>query len=165
MALSQAYLEWQAKTLRQGEERGEQRGIQIGEQRGIQIGEQIGEQRMLREMLRWELEFKFGEQGLGLMPYVEAVETVADLYAFARSIKPLETWEAVWEWWLTYWEQGLGTGEAAIDRWCQGLGLTLKLQFPDADPATIAHQIEQMRSIAQTQTLEAAQAHWRSIGP
>ena len=48
MALSQAYQEWELKT------------IQIGEQRGIQIGKQQ-QRRMVLELLEMELELKFGD--------------------------------------------------------------------------------------------------------
>ncbi|MEB3161987.1 MAG: hypothetical protein VKK80_02050 [Prochlorothrix sp.] len=158
MALSQAYLEWEAKTLHQGE----QRGIQIGEQRGIQIGEQRGveqgQRQMLLQMLTWELEFKFGDRGLELVPYLEEIETRADLYALARAIKPLTTWESLQEWWSSHWEQ---CDESRF--WLQGLGVALKLQFPQVETAAIATVISTIDSLAQTQGLAAAQAQWQTL--
>lgn len=143
MALTQAYLEWEAKTLSQGEQR----------------GLETGQRQMLLEMLGWELEFKFGERGVALKTALEAVQTVADLYALARSIKPLQDWEALRDWWLNYWEQGI---EDDRDRWLQGLDLALQLRFPAASVAAMAEAKQTLQSIATTEGLGAAIDRWRN---
>ncbi|MGA1284763.1 MAG: hypothetical protein ACO34J_11995, partial [Prochlorothrix sp.] len=141
---------------------GEQRGIEIGEQRGIEIGEQRGieqgQRQMLLQMLTWELEFKFGDRGLELVPYLAEIETLTDLYALARSIKPLTTWESLGEWWLSHWER---CDES--QSWLQGLGVALKLQFPQAETAAIAAVLSAVQSLAQTQGLAVAQAQWQTL--
>ncbi|MEB3162630.1 MAG: hypothetical protein VKK80_05325, partial [Prochlorothrix sp.] len=155
MALNQAYLEWEQKTLRQGEERGiqigqergiqigQERGIQIGQERGIQIGQEQARRRVLLEMLELELEFKFGEQGRALLPYVMAVDWTEDLHCMVRSIKPLPNWEAVKNWSLEHLG-AIGAEAETIDRPQQWLGLVLKLAFPGESASAIAQTQAQL---------------------
>ncbi|MEY2978400.1 MAG: flagellar assembly protein H [Prochlorotrichaceae cyanobacterium] len=124
MALSQAYREWELKTIQIGE----QRGIQIGEQRGLE--QQRG---MLLDLLRMELEIKFGEQGLALIPFLGEVEGLTDLYELLKAIKPMTTWEQMQDWWF----DRLATMMAEGDRLDPWLGVALKLQFPEQDGAAI----------------------------
>lgn len=131
MAFSQAHLEFKAQMLRQGEER----GIQIGEQRGIQLGEEraIARQRQqMLELLELELEPKFGEQGLGLLPYLGELTGVTDGYEWLKVLKRETEWEAVRSWWFDR-----RSALVAEERGTQWLGVALRLCFPSAEGAAI----------------------------
>ena len=167
MALSQAYLEWEQKTIRLGEER----GIRLGEAQG----EQRERRRLVLEMLAMEMEFKFDDRGRSLLPYLQAVDNTALLYDFLRSLKPLAAWDQVQQWWFDRLGQGLAPGaqpteglaavaqpEAApapgqtsgtpgTDRNESqaaspdpALAVALKLRFPEAGGATIAQVAAQL---------------------
>ncbi|MGA1262664.1 MAG: hypothetical protein ACO331_01990 [Prochlorothrix sp.] len=148
MALSQAYLEWEQKTIRLGEERGrrlgEVRGMCLGEERGMRLGEEQGEQRERRrlvlEMLEMEVVFKFGDRGRSLLPYLQAVDNTALLYDFLRSLKPLSTWEEVRSWWF----DRLGPGEIETVSDDAAVAVAVKLRFPDAEAAAIAQATTQL---------------------
>ncbi|MGA1265237.1 MAG: hypothetical protein ACO331_15255 [Prochlorothrix sp.] len=142
MALHQAYLEWEQKTLRRGAAQGEQRGIQIGEQRGIQIGEQQQRQ-MVLELLGLELELKFGELGLGLEQALAAVEGLADLYELVKALKRMTTWEEVRSWWGDRLPVMMATG----DRLEQWLGVALRLQLPAAEAARIDRLQQDLKAL------------------
>lgn len=163
MALSQAYREWELKTMLIGEQRGiqigEQRGIQIGEQRGLQIGEQRGiqiaeqqQRRMVLELLGMELELKFGDRGLGVMPYLEAVSNLEDLYELIKAIKLRPHWEQVQQWWLDRLPEMMAEPdgktkpdlEQILGEW---LGVALKLKFPDREGAEIDRLRDELKTL------------------
>ncbi|MGA1264879.1 MAG: hypothetical protein ACO331_13400 [Prochlorothrix sp.] len=149
MALSQAYLEWEQKTLRLGEEQGEARGQQRGERQE--------RRRLVLEMLELELEFKFGEAGRSLLPYLQQVADSELLYGFLRSSKPLTQWADLQACWFDRLEQAVpppnsspnsspedpsppdpdpANSGPAIDP--AALAVALKLRFPTASPGAIA---------------------------
>ena len=145
--------------MQRGIQIGEQRGIQIGEQRGIQIGEQrgiqIGEQqqrRMVLELLGMELELKFGDRGLGVMPYLEAVSNLEDLYELIKTIKLQTHWEQVQQWWLDRLPERMAEGdgktkpnlEQILGEW---LGVALKLKFPDREGAEIDRLRDELKTL------------------
>ncbi|MGA1285264.1 MAG: hypothetical protein ACO34J_14565, partial [Prochlorothrix sp.] len=102
--------------------------------------------RVLLEMLDLELEFKFGEQGRALLPYVVAVEWTEDLHSMVRSIKPLSDWEAVKSWSLEHLGE-IGSNSGSLDRPQQWLGLVLKLAFPGESASAIAQTQTQLAAI------------------
>jgi len=152
MALSQAYREWELKTMFIGE----QRGIQIGEQRGIQIAEQQ-QRRMILELLEMELELKFGDRGLGLMSYLEAVSSLEDLYELVKAMKRLNDWDQVQQWWFDRLPRMMAEPdgktksdlEQILGEW---LGVALKLKFPDREGAEIDRFRDELKTL-----------HWQQV--
>ena len=142
MALSQAYQEWELKTIQIGE----QRGIQIGEQRGIQIGEQQ-QRRMVLELLEMELELKFGDQGLRLMPYLAAVGSLEDLYELVKAIKRMANWDQLQEWWFDRFRLRQTEGDGAKFELQQWLKVALKLRFPEKNDPEIDRLQEEWRAL------------------
>ena len=80
---------WYRQILQEGEKRGEERGEKRGEKRGVKLGEKKG----LLSGIAMGLELRFGDEGLQLLPEIQALDEIEILEVILAAIKTASSLE------------------------------------------------------------------------